>query len=514
MICANRVSFYIVLLHYSWNVPMKKSSGLFWIIYLYTTSLCADIILGGDKEIATPREDLDKVKVLSVEALKKDNPGNSVKQGMYSRSITYGEKSGDVHAAGARQLAMIETLEAQQNEEEPASESRVQTIQTGQSYIVSLGEKAVHRIHATPFSPNIIVGSEKNAILQASVGATISGGGDNFFPNEIGGDYGVISGGMNNRAGGIFDYLDAPFATVGGGKDNQALRRGASIGGGVGNRVEGLAGTVPGGQNNVSKGAFALISGGHMNGTFADYATVGGGHTNQAVAKASSALGGEFNRARGVGSTISGGLHNETTGKYATIPGGSLNKAEGNNAFAAGNRAEALHHGSFVWADSQDASFASSKPNQFIIRAEGHVGIGTAEPTEMLTVNGNIAPAEHNRSSLGSPHHAFRELHLQGDIRFQNEVTFSASDSPVMMLDQNGDLVLSGRVYAAGFADRDGNPMQGATIDEVAEVLAAELHALHREIAAKNELIAEQQRILQSFEMRLDQLEQKTAKLP
>ena len=40
-------------------------------------------------------------------------------------------------------------------------------------------------------------------------------------------------------------------------------------------------------------------------------------------------------------------------------------------SFAAGRRAKAIHDGAFVWADSEDADFESSRPDQFIIRASG-----------------------------------------------------------------------------------------------------------------------------------------------
>jgi hypothetical protein len=46
-------------------------------------------------------------------------------------------------------------------------------------------------------------------------------------------------------------------------------------------------------------------------------------------------------------------------------------------AFAAGYRAKANHTGAFVWADSQDADFASTANNQFNIRAAGGVQLST-----------------------------------------------------------------------------------------------------------------------------------------
>lgn len=65
------------------------------------------------------------------------------------------------------------------------------------------------------------------------------------------------------------------------------------------------------------------------------------------------------------------------------MPGGSGNQARGNFSFAAGLFARAIHSGTFVWADAFSApvdSFVSTGQNQFLIRANGGVGIGTNSP--------------------------------------------------------------------------------------------------------------------------------------
>jgi len=57
---------------------------------------------------------------------------------------------------------------------------------------------------------------------------------------------------------------------------------------------------------------------------------------------------------------------------------------------AAGRRAKANHDGAFVWADSTNAEFASTANDQFLVRANGGVGINTNAPTaNTLTVGGN-----------------------------------------------------------------------------------------------------------------------------
>jgi hypothetical protein len=69
--------------------------------------------------------------------------------------------------------------------------------------------------------------------------------------------------------------------------------------------------------------------------------------------------------------TVGGGYHNEATGKWATIPGGYDNAAGGDFSFAAGRKARAIHHASFVWADTTGGDFLSTGVNSFNVRATG-----------------------------------------------------------------------------------------------------------------------------------------------
>jgi hypothetical protein len=85
---------------------------------------------------------------------------------------------------------------------------------------------------------------------------------------------------------------------------------------------------------------------------------------------------------------VGGGRDSKAEGWAATVPGGFGNYAGGSYALAAGRRAKANHDGAFVWADATDADFASTGNNQFLIRAGGGVGIGTTDPTSLLTVAG------------------------------------------------------------------------------------------------------------------------------
>lgn len=81
------------------------------------------------------------------------------------------------------------------------------------------------------------------------------------------------------------------------------------------------------------------------------------------------------------------GANNTASGNQATVPGGESNAANGDFAFAAGRRAKANHSGSFVWGDATDADIETTGPDQFLIRANGGVGIGTNAPIGLLHVS-------------------------------------------------------------------------------------------------------------------------------
>jgi uncharacterized protein YaiE (UPF0345 family) len=124
----------------------------------------------------------------------------------------------------------------------------------------------------------------------------------------------------------------------------------------------------------------AAIAGGYLNDVAANSrsSAIGGGEDNNIAADSWGAtiVGGALNNVRinSDYSTIGGGLLNNIPANsfFATIAGGYSNSAV-SYAFAAGTRAQASHSGAFVWADSQNADFASTGIDQFNIRAQGGV---------------------------------------------------------------------------------------------------------------------------------------------
>ncbi|MDB6025965.1 MAG: hypothetical protein JWM68_2188, partial [Verrucomicrobiales bacterium] len=106
----------------------------------------------------------------------------------------------------------------------------------------------------------------------------------------------------------------------------------------------------------------------HSNAVTGFFGTVGGGLGNSAT-RYGTVSGGIDNTNSGLGGVIAGGENNAVTGSCGTVAGGQMNVA-GANAFAAGTHAKANHYGSFVWADRTSEDFASTAPQQFLIRAE------------------------------------------------------------------------------------------------------------------------------------------------
>jgi hypothetical protein len=200
----------------------------------------------------------------------------------------------------------------------------------------------------------------------ANFGATVGGGAANL----AGGSRSVVAGGNGNQAMGNYCF-------IGGGLSNTNSGEQATLGGGSQNLSSGTNATVAGGFGNRSSGFGAVVSGGHQSISSAIDATVGGGYLNRSTSGYATVSGGFQNTSSNLLATVGGGYFNVSGGYDSTIPGGYLNAAAGDYSFAAGSRAKANHRGSFVWADSQNADFASTGNDQFCIRANGGVQVST-----------------------------------------------------------------------------------------------------------------------------------------
>jgi hypothetical protein len=158
---------------------------------------------------------------------------------------------------------------------------------------------------------------------------------------------------------------------VAGGDTNTANFLGATVGGGIANTARGFYATIGGGKYDTASGNASAIGGGYNNRATGDYSTVAGGGWG---------IIGMGNQATNTAATVGGGAQNIASGILSTVPGGWECTADGHTSFAAGNRAKALHANSFVWADGTGEDYSSTGDDQFLIRANGGVGIGTVDP--------------------------------------------------------------------------------------------------------------------------------------
>jgi hypothetical protein len=202
-----------------------------------------------------------------------------------------------------------------------------------------------------------------------------TGAGKGLFLEKLTGGGGLFGGALF-----AFDYdagqplpllLNSPGGNVGIGTINPQTRLhvNGSILSGQGNILSGNLAAIGGGVNNAADGAAAFVGGGEGNRAFGDTSVVAGGFGCSAEDDA----------------FVGGGRGNYAQGSLSAIPGGIQNLAHGAASFAAGSSAEALHDGSFVWADQQFYAtppfnykeFQSTAANQFNIRASGGVRLNT-----------------------------------------------------------------------------------------------------------------------------------------
>jgi len=338
-----------------------------------------------------------------------------------------------------------------------------------------------------------VAGGDSNV---ASRHATAIGGG---YHNAASGDYAFVGGGSDNTASGRYaavtgGYLNAAtgqYATVGG-NYNTASGMGATVCGGGANAASALdaivgGGTcdtakayrggvftgfsnlagdaeadtgacVVGGYDNSATGPYAFVGGGEGNTASLPYATSGGGYHNSASGHYSVVGGGAGNVASGYHATVGGGGRDTASYDYATVPGGYACAARGIFSLAAGRRAKAAHSGSFVWGDATDADFASTANNQFLVRANGGVGINKNNPSAALDVNGaaNIS----GNATVGGKFRSQNEAHEASNSNSVSTTSFAWVDMPTMTLTPliTGDchLLINFVASTVGFSD-DGN---------------------------------------------------------
>jgi trimeric autotransporter adhesin len=236
----------------------------------------------------------------------------------------------------------------------------------------------------------------------AHVGITIAGGFNNharFSNASIGGGANNVAWTSGTVAGGIENYA-GNYAAVGGGSDNTASGPGSVVGGGLGNWASSSASVIGGGSGNVASGQQSVVGGGLDNISSSFQTTVGGGNANLASTYFATVAGGQENSATGRYSAVAGGSGNTASAFYSVVSGGYENCAGGRYSWASGRSAKVRpgwgsgdpgtgcgdvpmtdgafgDMGTFVWADSQSSNLVSFGSNQFLVRAQGGIWLGT-----------------------------------------------------------------------------------------------------------------------------------------
>jgi len=281
------------------------------------------------------------------------------------------------------------------------------------------------------FAGNIVGGFISNRVEQPDSGGNVIVGGGFFAghnvirPNSRGNFIGAgsahqIGPGINDGVigGGFGNTVQSFNSFIGGGHFNTIFQNAAdsSIVGGDRNAIHSnaLVSVIAGGSFNTIRQGGAFIGGGIGNaiGSNSGYGIIVGGLQNSVENDAfGSFIGGGFlHTNRGEYSFIGGGYQNASDGQMSTVPGGYLNSALGDYSFAAGLGARALHEGTFVWADAPGTGFlpspffSSTSSNQFLVRAQGGVGINTPAPNAGLHIKKEPIPPGGTLALEGATH--------------------------------------------------------------------------------------------------------------
>lgn len=300
------------------------------------------------------------------------------------------------------------------------------------------------------------------------------------FPD---GSANVVGGGSQATAPTISGGANGAFIG-GGGKIYSSLGGGSN----EAHRISDHNGVIAGGYGNVAgnananpaDAAQAAVVGGIFNLAAATDSLVGGGNSNTASGAQSAVVAGFSNNSGGGSAAVLAGTGNHARGTNSAVIAGLNSCAGGAQSFAGGHRAKVAaatgtqgapspcvvstlpndtdgHQGTFAWADSTDADFVSSGPNQFLVRASGGVGINTASipnGSELTLANADFnGNVDIYMRSVDNPRGIIASMQPQGstiNARFLIGHFDGVSVIDRLFIDPAGALNVTGQAFKPG----------------------------------------------------------------
>lgn len=209
----------------------------------------------------------------------------------------------------------------------------------------------------------------------------------------------------------------------------------------------------------VASGLYSVISGGSRNIASNSYAVVGGGLKNQATEFFTFVGGGRSNRAEGRESAVLGGAINVTIGEAASILGGKDLRAESYMETVVGSYNIRSGGSTDTWVGTEPIFVVGNgqystgiTSNALTVLKNGKTGIGIAQPTERLDVNGGLRLGSTNSSHAGTIRYSGTDFEgydgftwrsltssvLEGDYEWMAE-TLDGSQLDANNITQNGN---------------------------------------------------------------------------
>jgi hypothetical protein len=294
--------------------------------------------------------------------------------------------------------------------------------------------------------------------------------------------YATVSGGRTNEASGV-------GASIAGGFDNEATDSGSVVGGGVLNSSRGKYSVVAGGNDNNATSLWTTVAGGYNNTASSQNATVSGGFMNTASGFWSTVGGGQNNFAQYDYATVGGGRQNYAAGERSVIPGGSMLKV-GARSFGfrggiGGNPAdmidlsttsETFHivdaHFHFNWANSAAWFRVDGDTSDYAIYmnpANDFIGIGMNNPAEKLHVRGNIRATGTITSGSSITIDGTRNpgtiTETHGHIHFDDENLTTYGSVGIGTMDMTRKLDVNGTVGISDTLDMRQNQVKNMLLD-------------------------------------------------